>query len=299
MSQVISVNKLVVIGLGLIGGSLAKAAREFGQCTEVIGVARDGETAKLALELSVVDRAVQSLDAVAGELTAGDMVVIAVPTLAVSSVLEQIFDLVASEVTITDVASVKGSVVADAKRIYGEMPAQFVPGHPIAGGEQSGIKAVNSALFSGHKVILTPVELTEQHHIERVCQLWRCVGATVEQMPVEEHDEVLAATSHLPHMLAYSLVDTLAAMRENREIFRYAAGGFRDFTRIASSDPVMWRDIALANRRALLNVLDQLTANIGDMRAAIDGGDGDQLMSQFTRAREARNHFINMSGKKS
>ena len=299
MVDVPSINKLVVIGLGLIGGSLAKAVRKRGSCAEVIGVVRDIKTAELAVELGVVDRAAESLDEVASELVVGDVLVIAVPTLAVAAVLEQVSRLVASEVTITDVASVKGSVVVDAERIYRAMPAQFVPGHPIAGAEKSGIRAVDGELFTEHKVILTPVEATGQQHIERVVQLWQSAGAVVEQMPVAEHDAVLAATSHLPHMLAYSLVDTLAGMRENREIFRYAAGGFRDFTRIAGSDPVMWRDIALANREALLSVLDQLSTHMGDMRKAIDAGDGEQLMALFTRARDARNHFIQMSDKKS
>ncbi|MGS2724566.1 bifunctional prephenate dehydrogenase/3-phosphoshikimate 1-carboxyvinyltransferase [Porticoccus sp. GXU_MW_L64] len=292
------INKLVVIALGLIGGSLAKAARERGLCNQVIGVVRKAETAQRAVELGVADRVVLSLGEVAAELGDGDVVVIAVPTLAVADTMQEVASQVSNAVTITDVASVKGSVVADARRIYGHMPPQLVPGHPIAGGENSGIEAVNPELFINHKVILTPDQATGAEHLQRVESLWRQVGATVEQMPVAEHDEVLAATSHLPHMVAFSLVDTLAAMRDNREIFRYAAGGFRDFTRIASSDPVMWHDIAQANKGAIVDTIDRLTDNLRQMRTAIDTGDSEYLLGVFTRAREARNHFTKMLEKK-
>src|SRR5690606_6552688 len=156
----------------------------------------------------------------------------------------------------------------------------------------------NPDLYIDHRVILTPEAETGADHVQRIVALWQAVGARVSTMPVEEHDEVLAATSHLPHVLAYSLVDTLASMKENREIFRYAAGGFRDFTRIAGSDPVMWHDICLANSRAIVQVLDQLTANFATLREAIVGGDSDHIMGVFTRAREARNHFTKMLEKK-
>ncbi|MDM3872088.1 bifunctional prephenate dehydrogenase/3-phosphoshikimate 1-carboxyvinyltransferase [Porticoccus sp. W117] len=288
------INKLVVIGLGLIGGSLAKAARERQLCTEVIGVSRSQQVCDRALETAVADRAVTSLADIAGELAAGDVLVIAVPTLAVAKVMAEVSQIVSDQVTITDVASVKGSVVADATRIYGQLPSQFVPGHPIAGGENSGIEAVNSQLFENHKVILTPSDSTGEQHLQRIVQLWQGAGATTEQMSVAEHDEVLAATSHLPHMLAFLLVDTLAGMRDNREIFRYAAGGFRDFTRIAGSDPVMWHDIAQANRGALVSTIDHLMGNLAEMRQAIDAGDSEYLLGVFTRAREARNHFTKM-----
>lgn len=290
--------RLLVIGLGLIGGSLAKAVREGGFCNEVIGVSRRPETCQAALALGVVDRTCATLEEIAGELGAGDVVVIGVPTLAVDAILHQIAPLFGSDVTVTDVASVKGSVVASARSAYGKMPAQFVPGHPIAGSEQSGVAAANADLFVEHRVILTPLAETGSEHIERVANLWRAVGASVNQMPVAEHDEVLAATSHLPHILAYTLVDTLAKMRENQEIFRYAAGGFRDFTRIASSDPTMWHDIALCNRDALVMVMDDLAEQMLTMRNAIAGGDSDYLLGVFTRSKEARNHFTKMLERK-
>jgi hypothetical protein len=166
-----------------------------------------------------------------------------------------------------------------------------VPGHPIAGSEQSGVEASNAELFRRHKVILTPLEQTDPAALAVVDRLWRELGADVEHMQVERHDEVLAATSHLPHLLAFGLVDSLAKRNENLEIFRYAAGGFRDFTRIAGSDPVMWHDIFLANREAVLRTLDTFRSDLDALRDAVDAGDGHQLLGVFTRARVAREHF--------
>jgi 3-phosphoshikimate 1-carboxyvinyltransferase len=285
------INRLVVIGLGLIGSSLAVAARNAGLASEVVGISRRASTLDLALEMGVIDRAEESLEAIAPQLGAGDIVVIGVPTLTVPSILEDCHKLLSPQVTITDVASVKGSVVAAAETIYGTLPPQLVPGHPIAGSEKSGVTAAKSDLFVDHRVILTPHANSTEPHIQLVEKLWLGVGAVVSAMDIKEHDEVLAATSHLPHFLAYSLVDTLANMRDNREIFRYAAGGFRDFTRIAASDPIMWRDIALANREAILTVLDQIMSDFTQLRSAIDSGDQNYLMDVFTRARDARNHF--------
>lgn len=291
-------DRLLVIGLGLIGGSLALAARKRQLCREVWGVSRSPETLVKAVENQVVDRTFTDLAAAVSLLKEGDMVLVGVPTLSVAGILEQLAPLIDPAVTITDVASVKGNVVAAARAAWGRVPASFVPGHPIAGSERSGIDAVNSELFINHRIILTPVAETGSAHVERVTRLWQGVGATVTPMTVAEHDEVLAATSHLPHLLAYSLVDTLAHMRANHDIFRYAAGGFRDFTRIAASDPVMWHDIVLANREALLSVLDRMTDQLAELRGAIAEGQSDYLMGVFTRAREARNHFSKMLERK-
>jgi 3-phosphoshikimate 1-carboxyvinyltransferase len=291
MSATPIINRLVVVGLGLIGSSLAAAAREKGLAREVIGISRRASTVEIALNTGIIDRGEDSLAAVAAELGEGDMLVIGVPTLTVPAVLQNCADLLPAEVTITDVASVKGSVMDAAIEIYGQLPSQFVPGHPIAGSEKNGVTAANPKLFIDHRVILTPDASTADKHLQLVAALWTGAGATVSSMARKEHDEILAATSHLPHFLAYSLVDTLAAMGDNREIFRYAAGGFRDFTRIAASDPVMWRDIALTNRESILTILDQVMDNFKQMRSAIDSGDADYMMSVFTRARDARNHF--------
>jgi len=293
-SAVDAKGRLLLIGLGMIGGSLALAARQRGLFTEVIGASHSQKTLDLALAAGVVDRVATDLPAILRTLSSGDLVVIGVPTLTVPTILQQLQEHLAPTVTVTDVASVKGSVVIAAAEIYGSVPTQLVPGHPIAGSEKSGVGAANADLFVAHQVILTPLPGTGVEHLERVTRLWLGVGARVDEMSVEEHDEVLAATSHLPHLLAYTLVDTLSALEESREIFRYAAGGFRDFTRIAASDPVMWRDIALANRSAILGVLDRLSDDLGLVRAAIAAGDSDYLLGVFTRARAARNHFQTM-----
>lgn len=281
-------HRLVVVGLGLIGGSFAKGIREKGLFDEVVGVDRDPETRRLAVELGVVDRCEESL---AVGCRDADVIQLAVPILAMEKVLGELATLDIGSAILTDVGSAKGNVVRAAKAVFGGMPARFVPGHPIAGSEQSGVEAANAKLFRRHKVILTPLDNADADAIQCVESLWRELGADVEQMAVEHHDEVLAATSHLPHLLAFTLVDSLAKRSENLEIFRYAAGGFRDFTRIAGSDPVMWHDIFLANREAVLRILDVFRDDLDDLREAVDQGDGQQLMGVFTRARVAREHF--------
>lgn len=285
---------LVVIGLGLIGGSLAMAARQRALCERVIGVVRSPEVQTKALAMGVVDQAVLSLAEVSASLGEGDVIFIAVPTLSVRGVLQQIKPLVSPEVTLTDGASVKGSVLEDVLSVYASMPPQVVLGHPIAGSEKSGVEASNPELYLKHRVILTPTPETGPEHYERVAQLWRAVGAEVLELSVAEHDEILASTSHLPHAIAFSLVDTLAHDSNNEQIFRYAAGGFRDFTRIASSDAVMWRDIMLANRQSVVNAIDLFIANVTRMRQAIETGDGQSLLSTFQRAKAARDHFSRM-----
>ncbi|MFJ3049257.1 bifunctional prephenate dehydrogenase/3-phosphoshikimate 1-carboxyvinyltransferase [Pseudomonas nitroreducens] len=288
MPDVVQRKRLVVVGLGLIGGSFAKGIREKGLFEEVVGVDRDPQTRRLAVELGVVDRCEESLAAGCRE---ADVIQLAVPILAMEKVLGELASLDIGNAILTDVGSAKGNVVRAAKAVFGGMPARFVPGHPIAGSEQSGVEAANAKLFRRHKVILTPLDNADADAIQCVESLWRELGADVEQMAVEHHDEVLAATSHLPHLLAFTLVDSLAKRSENLEIFRYAAGGFRDFTRIAGSDPVMWHDIFLANREAVLRILDVFRDDLDDLREAVDHGDGQQLMGVFTRARVAREHF--------
>ncbi|MDH0287790.1 bifunctional prephenate dehydrogenase/3-phosphoshikimate 1-carboxyvinyltransferase [Pseudomonas sp. GD04087] len=280
--------RLVVVGLGLIGGSFAKGIREKGLFEEVVGVDRDPQTRRLAVELGVVDRCEESLAAGCRE---ADVIQLAVPILAMEKALGELATLDIGNAILTDVGSAKGNVVRAAKAVFGGMPVRFIPGHPIAGSEQSGVEAANAKLFRRHKVILTPLDNADADAIQCVEALWRELGADVEQMAVEHHDEVLAATSHLPHLLAFTLVDSLAKRSENLEIFRYAAGGFRDFTRIAGSDPVMWHDIFLANREAVLRILDVFRDDLDDLREAVDHGDGQQLMGVFTRARVAREHF--------
>lgn len=288
------INKFVVVGMGLIGGSLATGLKLRGACREVIGIGRTAETCAEAIAHKVVDRAYVSLTDIAAELGAGDVIFIAVPTLAVESVLMDIKASVSSQVTLTDGASVKGSVAQAAVRVFGQVPQQLVLGHPIAGSEKSGVTAANPNLYEKHRVILTPEANTAPQHLQLVVDMWQAVGAEVLSMSVAEHDEVLAATSHLPHVIAYSLVDTLAQDIGNPNIFRYAAGGFRDFTRIASSDPVMWHDIMRANRAAILDSMDMFIANLSRLRASIEQEDSKYLLEVFSRAKEARDEFTHL-----
>jgi 3-phosphoshikimate 1-carboxyvinyltransferase len=278
----------VVIGLGLIGGSFAKGLRERGLCHEVIGVDLDPESRRLAVELGVVDRCEADL---ATACAGAEVIQLAVPILAMEKLLAELAKLDLGQAVLTDVGSAKGNVVRAARLAFSDKDVRFVPGHPIAGSEQSGVEAANAQLFRRHKVILTPSEQSDEAALALVDALWRELGADVEHMDVEHHDQVLAATSHLPHLLAFTLVDSLAKRSENLEIFRYAAGGFRDFTRIAGSDPVMWHDIFLANREAVLRTLDVFRDDLDALRDAVDAGDGHQLLGVFTRARAAREHF--------
>lgn len=298
-SSVPLINKLVVIGIGLIGGSLATGLKKRGACVDVIGIALSEQTCIDAVSLNVVDRAYTSLKAIAAELTAGDVIFISVPTLSVKSVLQEIKECVSSEVTITDGASVKGNVQTAAQEVYGDVPEQFVLGHPIAGSEKSGVTAANPNLYENHRCILTPLATTGTTHLNLVTRMWQAVGAEVLTLSVEDHDEVLGATSHLPHVIAYSLVDTLAHDIDNPNIFRYAAGGFRDFTRIASSDPTMWHDIMRANKTGVLHALDLFIANLTRLRTSIETEDSQYMLDVFTRAKAVRDDFTEILKAKS
>ncbi|HZX52457.1 MAG TPA: bifunctional prephenate dehydrogenase/3-phosphoshikimate 1-carboxyvinyltransferase [Pseudomonas sp.] len=282
------IGRLLVIGLGLIGGSFAKGLRERGLCREVVGMDLDPESRRLAVDLGVVDRCETDL---ATACQGADVIQLAVPILAMEKLLGELAALDLGQAVLTDVGSAKGNVLRAARQAFTGKAVRFVPGHPIAGSEQSGVEAANGKLFRRHKVILTPCEQSDEQALALVDSLWRELGADVEHMEVEHHDQVLAATSHLPHLLAFTLVDSLAKRSENLEIFRYAAGGFRDFTRIAGSDPVMWHDIFLANREAVLRTLDVFRDDLDALREAVDAGDGHQLLGVFTRARVAREHF--------
>jgi len=280
--------KLAIIGLGLIGGSLSKRARKEGFVAHAVGYTRTFGNAKLGVELDVTDSAARSIaEAVAG----ADVVVLAVPVKSFEATLAEIKPHLKSGAILTDVGSVKGSFVRAVESVFGEMPDFVVPGHPIAGSEKSGVTASDANLFDHHKVILTPTETTNPDSLRLIREMWECCGAKVLEMSVKHHDEVLAATSHLPHLIAFSLVDTLAGDEDSQDIFRYAAGGFRDFTRIAASDPLMWHDIFLANDEATIGVLDRFVADLTELREAIKAQDGNHLLGVFTRARAAREHF--------
>lgn len=282
------ITRLCIVGVGLIGGSLARALKAAGAVAEVVGYGRDPAQLRLAQELGVIDRGETDI---AAALLGAEVVLVAVPVGAMEGVLRTMAPHLAADTIVTDVGSTKGSVVTAAQRAFGAVPARFVPGHPIAGTEQSGVAASFAELYHKRRVILTPLAHTDVAAVATVRALWQAAGAEVVEMEVQHHDDVLAATSHLPHVLAYTLVDTLARMEEHTEIFRYAAGGFRDFTRIASSDPRMWHDICLANRDAILKVMDRYAADLAEVRGAIERGDGTALLATFGRAKKARDEF--------
>ena len=287
MSTVL-LSRLCIIGVGLIGGSLARALRNANAVTEIVGCGRDASHLQKAQSLGVIDRYVTDpAEAVAG----ADMVVLAVPLGAMQGVMEQIAPALTSSCIVTDVGSAKGSVVNAAKQVFKNIPSTLIPGHPIAGTEKSGVEASFAELFQNRRVILTPTETSDAEAVQKVRAMWEMCGAEVVEMGVAHHDEILAATSHLPHMLAYALVDTLARMDDSREIFDFAAGGFRDFTRIASSDPDMWHDICLANHDALVKVLEAFSDDLRLLADAVRRSDSAFLKDTFTRAKQARDAF--------
>ncbi len=252
MAHEVRESRLLIVGLGLIGGSLAAALRDAGFEGEVLACDPDADEIARGVEMGLIERGDTHL---ATLLDGVSMIVLAVPVLAMREVLETLAEQGVADdpsVVITDVGSTKGAIREAAEAAFGRLPVNLVLGHPIAGSEKSGVAASDPHLYAQHKVILTPMATTNRRAVARVRSLWQATGAEVLEMEVERHDQVLARTSHLPHLLAFSLVDTLARQDERLEIFRYAAGGFRDFTRIAGSDPVMWRDIFTANRQAVL-----------------------------------------------
>lgn len=280
--------RLVVIGVGLIGGSLARAARAADDGWLIHGSDPDAGVLERALADGVIDRV-----GLPGDPGPADMLVIAAPTLAAEAVLE---DFLAGEgppaggAVITDTASVKGNLVR--RWLERGRGHRFVPGHPIAGSERSGVTASRADLFRDHRVVLTPLADTDPEALARVTALWESAGARVDCMDVVEHDEVLALTSHLPHLLAFALVDTLGRQPQHEAIFGLAAGGFRDFTRIASSDPVMWSDVFTANRDAVLAGLDALRGDLDDLRALIESGDTVAMRALFARAKRLRDEHV-------
>lgn len=283
--------RIAILGLGLIGGSLALALKQQGAAKEIVGWGHRAESLQQGVQLGVIDRF--SLD-MREAITGADVVVIATPTLVAESVMAQLQPLVSSHTLITDVASVKGNLLRAAQRIFGRVPGNLVLAHPIAGSEKSGVTAARADLFVRHRVILTPTDETDKTALQRIRRLWELTGADVVDMPVQQHDDILACTSHLPHVLAYTLVDALVTENAGTDIFRFAAGGFRDFTRIASSDPKMWHDIALANREALLDGIDLFGVHLAKVRAAIENADGAALLETFKRAKAARDEFAAM-----
>ena len=281
------IGRLCIVGVGLIGGSLARALRRAGTVGEVVGTSRREAHLRRAEALGVIDR----FDLDPGRAAAGaDMVVVCTPMGAMEDVFRALRPALAADAVLTDAGSVKQTVFRAARAAFGRVPPYLVPAHPIAGTEHSGVEASFASLFDGRRVIVTPGEVADPAAVERVEGMWRAAGAEVDRMDPARHDRILASVSHLPHLLAYVLVDLVAA--SSRECFRYAAGGFRDFTRIASSDPVMWRDICLENREAIVEALEAMGAEIGSLAGAVRRGDAPALRERFARAKRARDDYL-------
>lgn len=284
-----SIPKLAIVGLGLIGGSLARALRSAGAAGSIRGYDTDARQRRLALELGVVDEAP---DSAAAAVAQADIVVLAVPVLRTAEALRACRGGLRPGAVVTDVGSTKQSVLADVAAVCGGVPPWFVAGHPIAGTEKSGVANAVADLFHGHRVILTPHAAQDPRALAAVAALWTATGARVVEMNPAQHDAVFAATSHLPHLLAYAFVDLLARLDTRDEIFPNAGGGFRDFTRIASSSPDMWHDIVRANADAVGRLLEQQIGELRDVLGMIREGRWDELKALFERARAARERHL-------
>ena len=276
---------LAVIGVGLIGGSLAMALRRAGAVSTIVGFDRDSAALQRATELGVIDVAAGSVSEAA---KGADLVVVAVPVRAIGSVLHDVALSMDAGAVVTDVGSTKGEVLRAGKHELRERFARFVPGHPIAGRETSGVDAATADLFRNVRVVLTPGEDAAVDAVEVVRGAWEAAGARVATMAAADHDRIFAAISHLPHLLSFALVSEIAARENSAELLGFAAGGFRDFTRIAASSPEMWRDIALQNREALLAELDRYGAQLAVFRELVDKGDGPGLERLMAEARASR-----------
>ena len=279
---------VVIFGVGLIGGSFALGLKRAGAAQRVIGLGRNPANLARALELGVIDEASADTAAVEG----ADLVQLATPVGQMGAVLRAIAPHLAPGTVVTDGGSTKQDVVALAYRLLRTRAAQFVPGHPIAGAEHSGVAAARADLYQGRKVVLTPLPENSARSIRRVRAAWRLCGARLYQMQPAEHDRVFAAVSHLPHLLSYALVDQVARHPNGKQLFEYASGGFRDFTRIASSHPEMWRDVCIANRKALLQELVGYQRELAEVKRLLHKGDAAGLEKIFVRARAARNQWL-------
>lgn len=282
--------RVAFIGLGLIASSMALAMRRGGLVAETVGTARSAETRAIAAEIGLVDRVTET----AAEAVQGaDLVVLCVPVGAMAAVAQDIAPYLAQGVTVTDVGSVKQAVI-DAVGPYMPDHTHFIPGHPLAGTEHSGPRAGFAELFDNRWTILTPLEGGDAQALARLTQLWQGMGAQVDVMDPPHHDLVLAVTSHTPHLIAYTMVGVADDLRRvtDSEVIKYSAAGFRDFTRIAASDPTMWRDVFLTNKDATLEILGRFTEELFALQRAIRRGDGDHLHAYFTRTRAIRRGII-------
>jgi len=280
-------DKVAIIGLGLIGGSLAKAAKVEGLFKDVIGVGRNEENLKKGIDLGVIDkyttRVVEGVSNV-------ELVVVATPSGVIVDIIKEIVPYLRNGCIITDVGSVKEEIV---KRVEAFIPDEiyFIGGHPIAGTENSGIDAAVSSLFVGRKCILTPTFRTNKNAQEKVKALWEKIGCKVILMDMVKHDKILAAVSHLPHIVAFSLINAIIGMKNYKDKLSYSAGGLKDFTRVAASHPIMWRDISLMNRDNILNCIAYFQSSLEEIKRAVTEGDSERLLSEFEESRKARRHI--------
>ena len=283
------IDRLAIIGVGLIGASLALALKKAGAVGHVVGCGRSRENLEKGIELGVIDSYTTSITEVA---KGADVIVLATPLVAMKLAFEQISPSISEHSIITDAGSAKGFVIDAARAALGENFRRFVPGHPIAGAEKSGVEAGLADLYQNRRVILTPVAATDPAAVKIIEEMWLQCGASIEHLEVVHHDKVLAATSHLPHMLAYALVNYLSNLNDHDEIFKYAAGGFRDFTRIASSDPVMWRDVCISNGDALEKFIEGYKRELDEVSMAIRNQDSNRLLELFSTAKSERDTLI-------
>lgn len=283
-----SVKKLVIFGVGLIGGSVALALKKAGVDTHIVGVGRTRNSLDEALNLGIIDVAESDIQAAVQD---ADIIMLAAPVAQTTQILQSIQPFLQSNTVVTDAGSTKGDVLSSAKQVLGSQFNQFIGGHPIAGAEKSGAAAALADLFVAKNVVLTPTDETNQDAVNTVTALWRSCGANVSIMPAEQHDAIFAAVSHLPHLLAFALVDDIASRPNAAQLFSFAASGFRDFTRIAGSHPEMWRDISLANKQALLSEISAFEQELATVKQLLSQSDSAGLEALFERASHARNQW--------
>ncbi len=280
--------KLVIFGVGLIGGSVALALKKKASAPHIVGVGRNQANLNDALNLGIIDAVASEIP---NALADADMVLIATPVAQTTTILESIKPHLNKNTVITDAGSTKGDVLTAAKSILGDQFNQFMGGHPIAGAEKSGASAAKANLYLGKNIVLTPSEFNSAETTNKVRQLWQDCGGNVIEMRAENHDSIFASVSHLPHLLAFALVDDLASRPNAKELFNFAASGFRDFTRIAGSSPEMWRDISIANKAALLKEIDAYEAQLSQLKQLLANGNAIGLQALFERASVARNQW--------
>jgi prephenate dehydrogenase len=292
MGQSMLFERVAILGVGLIGGSFALALKQAKACAHVAGAGRNAANLKLALERGVIDSI--AADAVAAAHGA-DLVLLAAPVAQFPKLFRDVASVLGPKAVVTDGGSTKRDVVTAARTALGRKIAQFVPAHPIAGAEKSGAGAANADLFRDKRVIVTPLAENSDSSVKKVEDAWSACGARIARMDPGQHDAIFGAVSHLPHVLAYALVHELAARENAAQLFGYAAGGFRDFTRIASSHPEMWRDICMANRDRLLIELRQYGEELSAIQRLLEAGDAAALEKVFAEARAARDKWIHSS----